>query len=547
MKKLNAKIILALLVIAPVALHAYWVYSAYLVPIGTSVSYNQNYTINLNAIPNQTGMNSLSAQAIYSTTSFNAASFTDGRESTGSVVVASTSGLAGATATNQMTVAATSVILAASATDFITVAATFSVTTAVVNYNGNHLTAGTDWFFTNTTTGTAVSLATALSKFSGLTAIRTASTVNLTAVPAGANGNNRTLSVNTVALTIGGAHFGGGHNNRLAGAIITVNGHQYPQGGAWSVQDTSTGTATSIAAFLNRISGLRANATSSVVYSTATTAGANGNTFSLSSTAPSYLTVTSANYAGGVDNAYVKINGVKLTQGSSWNVGATTSATAKAISDAIVASSSLNTIVVSTWTSSTVSINSLATGSTVNYTLSTNAPSSLTVSGSALTGGLPAAWSSGGSVINIPAHGLSTGLGVLYSTSTSNISVSGLHWGTTYYIGVIDANNIALSSSSALAQAGTYIVLGAPATTGPHTFVLTPQSYGGTAGLAWYGSNDGINYNIIAGSSVTYSAPSSTPASSLWDFGNVNYKYIQLQVTAPTTGGLALAVKVNGK
>ncbi len=118
--------------------------------------------------------------------------------------------------------------------------------------------------------------------------------------------------------------------------------------------------------------------------------------------------------------------------------------------------------------------------------------------------------------------------------------------GTTYYAIYVDASDIELSTTSALAFAGQFLTLTSSTTTGPHTFTLTPLSYSGTAGLAWYGSNDCVNYNPVNVSSVTITSPTSSPVSNLWDFGRISYTCLQLQVVGPTQGGLKLSVKISG-
>lgn len=544
--KRTLTVILSTIAVGTAALAAsFWVYNR-VITNETALAYNKTYTLDLNQTPNQSGMTNVSAQAVYSSSTLSNTTFTDGRISTGSITVINNALLDSHAATNQITIAATAVILASNATNYLTVLTTSSLNGKTVTYNGNPLIGGTDWTVVATTTGTAENIKTAINHFNGVTATRSGSTVNMLARPAGTVGNSKTLAVNTSSITIGGAKFGGAHNNRLAASYLSVNGRQFQQGYAWKAMDTSSGTATSVAALLQTISGMRAHATDSVVYATATVAGTAANAFTLVSSQPSYMTVAGATFAGGRDNAQVCINGTCLTQGTAWTKTSTSTGTARAISNAIVASSALNTLLSSTFTASAVvTATSTLQGTAKNFTLTTNVPSYLTLSGATFTGGLNAAWTGGTSVIAIPSHGYGTGLGVVFTSGT--VTIPGLTNHTTYYVAVIDANDIALSSSSALAQTGSYIVLGTPAITGPHTFTLAPQAFSaGSAGFFWEASNDGSNYNPIDVSSVTYSSPAGVSSTS-WDFGRLGLRYLRLNVTAPTQGGIALTVTVNGQ
>lgn len=536
-----------ILIAAVLGIRAAVSYNAYLIN-NPALAYTSTYTLNLATTPQGGGITHLSAQAILSTATVASSSFTDGRVSTGSVTVANTSALLAASATNQITIAATATVLAAGATNYLVVLTTsaLSASSATVTYNGNPLRVNHEWFVASTTSGTAANIATAINKFYGIAATRTNSEVDLIASPAGAVTNNRTLKVNTSSITVGGATFGGGHNNRLATSVLTVNGIAYPAGYNWIVADTSSGTATSIAFLLNHIAGLKASASGTVVYSTATASGTAGNAFTLVSSQPSYMTATAATYSGGRSNANVCINLTCVTQGTDWTAVATASGTAKAISDAITANATLHQLVNSTWTAAgVVNTTTTVTGAATNYVFSTNVPSYLTLSHATLVGGQTSAFIGGTSPITIPAHGYGTGLGVIYSTGTGNVTISPLVNGATYYVAVIDANHIALSTTSAAAIAGNYIVLGTQSTVGPHTFNLVPNLVTGTPGLAWQSSSDCTNWSNMNVSSVTFASPYVASTTS-WDFGTVSFKCIRAVFTGPSTGAVNIQVPISG-
>jgi hypothetical protein len=542
MKNIRNILALGLMLIATYAV-GYAVYNATLVN-EPALAYSNTYVLDLNHV-NPSGFSQFTAQAVYSSATMATNSFTDGHASTGSVTVINTTNLAARAATNQITVAATNVILAASATNYLLVLTTQSLTNAVVTYNGNPLRQGTEWTVVATTTGTAANIRTAIARFNGVTATRTNSQVDLTVTPAGVSGNSKTLAVNTSSITIGGASFGGGHNNRLMNAYLTVNGRAYYQGGAWKMGTTSSGTATNIATFLGHLNGINASASGSVVYSTASVANAAGNLFTLTSSQPSYLTVAGATYSGGFDNAKVCIKGTCVTQGTDWTQGATVALTAKAISDAIIAKAALSSVLSSTWNASgVVSATSTVTGTAAAFAFTTNVPSYFLLSSVAFEGATSSAWTTGTSVISIPSHGLSTGYGVVFSTG-SGVTVAPLVWGTTYYVARLASGSIALSTTSAQAVAGSYIVLPAPSAAGGHSFTLTPTALSGTASFKWQGSNDSVSWTDLAVSSVTFGSPYTADLTS-WDFGHYNYRYARLNFVKPTQGGVNLVVTLNG-
>jgi hypothetical protein len=109
---------------------------------------------------------------------------------------------------------------------------------------------------------------------------------------------------------------------------------------------------------------------------------------------------------------------------------------------------------------------------------------------------------------------------------------------TTNHSYVLDVNTIPSDSSiSRLSAQAVYAISGSTA------------AYTGNVSMAWLASNDGVNYNTLPVSSATYlaSAATTTATSTSWDFGNFNYRYIELSVIAPSSGTLSLAVTLNGK
>lgn len=553
-KKIGLLVFGATAVLTCGVLLADWVYNQNIVT-NSPVAYSQNYALNLNAVPNQSGISRVSAQAIGSTATLSASTFTDGEVATGTVTLGSNSGLTLSTATDQITVAATASILAANASNNITIMSTSGIATATLTYyNGissNSLVGNRDWFVTNTTSGTAASIAAALAGYQSLQVSRAGSVVYATATVAGASGNAyRFASSSPTVISTAAVSFSGGHDAPLQSAYIRFNGQTLYQGQTWLATDTSSGTATSIATLLNLMPGIQASAAGSVVYATATVGGSAANSYTLSSST-GQLAVASPTFTGGVNNAALTINGTTLTQGTDWTRTSTTTGTAKAVSDAINANATLGTIVTSAWTAgaSSFTVTSKTVGLLSNYAWNAST-TAFTFGHPTLVGGLNSAYSINTPTIFISEHGYTTGVPLLL---TGSAPPSPLTAATTYYAIKVDANDVQLALTSTGAVAGTFITLTSSSTTGPHTTTLTPLAFTGTASFKWQVSNDCVNYQDftttsggIAVSSVTFGTPYTAFVNN-WDFGQVNYQCIRAAVVGPTTGAWTLQILVNGK
>lgn len=543
-KKLVWTSVLILGVLISYRLRAYWVYNANLVN-ETALAYNKTYPLNLNQVPNQAGINRVTAQAVYSTATLSSDTFTDGLVSTATITVNSTSGLVTSTATDRITIVNTAGLLAAPATNQFTVISTAGISGITLTYNSSALKEGRDWSAVATTTGTADAIKNVLNGFYGIQSTRAGSVVFTTATIAGAAGNSYTFATSSPTLvSTASFHFTNGHDAALTNAYLTVNGQVFSQGTSWLVADTSSGTATSIASILNLVPGISASAAGSVVFATATTAGLAGNAFTITSSSTGYMTVASPTFTGGLNNASICINGTCVVQGTDWTRVATASGTAKAISDAITAKVGLSTIVKSTWTASGVVFStSSSVGVLTNYTITSSSPAALTLGHATYVGGLDSAWTINTGSIYIPSHGFTTALPVLYSTGA--IAIGGLTNMTTYYAIVVDANDVELATTSARAQAGQYVTLTSSSVAGPHTYTLAPLNFSGTPSFKWQASNDCVNYVDVNISSVTFASPY-TANSTFWNFGVAGMQCLQLNVVGPSQGGMALQVRING-
>lgn len=337
------------------------------------------------------------------------------------------------------------------------------------------------------------------------------------------------------------------NNNIPNGVHVTVAGTRLYNGINWFVGNTSSNTAVSIVNAINYqtawhgISASTTTATKITVFCGGVAdVNCGGGTMFVTT---SSITVSSG-FSGGQPAGILTVNGTKLTAGTQWAVSLPTT-TAKNIATAI--NTAFSGVIVSTAPdgSSVVYATSAVTGVSTNYSWSSNT-TGLTVSNTSLFGGTAAAYAAASPNFTIPAHGLSTGYGVVFSTPTGT-GISPLVSGTTYFVIVVDSNTLKLASTQNNAIAGTALIPTTASLTGPHTFTITPQTLTGTVGLVWQVSNDCATYaNMPNVSSVTFASPYTAGAQS-WDFGSVGYQCVQAALTGPTTGGVVLKIKVNGK
>lgn len=532
----------SLLALAGLAHAGRTVYSAPLVD--GDVTYDRTYDVDIAAM----GVDQLSFQADYAAGSFSSKTFDDGRVSTNTLTV-STSSLAslnGAAATNTLTFSSNSTYARAQATNTLNVASNTwaAIGNAVVTLNGVTLTHPQDWGIADVSSNTAVNIKNAINlKVGGFSATASGSTVTITAALYGTAGNAYTLVTSTpAALVAGGATFSGGQNN----ATFTLNSRIFTAGSDWTVLDVASNTAVGVKNLINaQFTAVTAATTSATVVTlTAAAEGTPGNAYTLASSTGT-LAVGGATFSGGAYPAYVTINGTTLTEGVDWTAVLTATGTAKAISDAIMANSTLNAVIASTWTSGgVVYATSTAVGTAQNFAVATNQPSILVWGNSQFTGGLDSDLTLNSATISVPGHGFPTGLRVLYSTGV--VALGGLANQTTYYVYAPTADTLQLSATSTGAVAGVGIPITSSSTTGPHTYTLAPLATAGTPSFKWQASNTGATFSDISVSSVTFSSPY-TAASTTWDFGAYNFKWLRLKVVAPTAGSLDLTVTPLGR
>lgn len=347
----------------------------------------------------------------------------------------------------------------------------------------------------------------------------------------------------------------------LRGLGVTLNGERFygSPGGEWTPVLTATGNAVALAAAINASSNFDAVAVSTVVYATAAVVGAAQNAWTaLTNSSASFrlqgLGTVATTFTGGLDNARLNVNGVRFTQGTDFTAATSNAVTAKAISDALMANSTLAALFTSTWNAGGIVASTANAAGTGAYTLFTSTPNALRLNNSAsvtettFQGGSDSTISSTTDRLTLTNHKLKTGCGVYLSTGGAT-APSGLTNGTTYYPIVIDGNTVKLASTKANASAGTAVDLTGEGVQGT-TYTLNKIGMSGTPSFKWQASNDGTNFvdyattsGNVTVSSVTWSAAGSTG----WDFGPVGYKIIRLKYVSPTFGGIDITGRGNGK
>ena len=219
-------------------------------------------------------------------------------------------------------------------------------------------------------------------------------------------------------------------------------------------------------------------------------------------------------------------------------VGATVTVSAKNLSDAIVAHASLTSVVTSTYSAGEVALTSVYADG-VEYPITTS-KSVVTVSSAVMVLGVDSAIDIATDYLYIPTHGFTTGLPVLY---TGAVAIQPLVDQTTYYAIRIDADYIQVATTSAqavLLDEITLLSFSGDAT--ETTYTLAPLDMDGTSGFNWQQSNDDSTYVDMPLASVSSATLTSATADTTinWDFSDVNYRYLRLNVTGPTAGGIIL-------
>ena len=247
----------------------------------------------------------------------------------------------------------------------------------------------------------------------------------------------------------------------------------------------------------------------------------------------------------------VKVNGVSFNFGGCppydsrtatlVTIGANVTAAAANLCRAISYTNSATAAISTCTTSSGVITIKSKLSDGVNYALTTS--STFTAVGGTATGaGVAATYSATNDTIT-KANTFSLALPVLYSQGTN--AISGLTDQTTYYaIPVSNLSVFKLATSKVNAIAGTAVDFTIQlASAAASTYTLTPLEQAGSPAYTWQASNDNSNYFTLVSSATTASTVSISAGADVvnnWNFGDYPWKYLRMNVTGPTQGGIKL-------
>jgi hypothetical protein len=330
----------------------------------------------------------------------------------------------------------------------------------------------------------------------------------------------------------------------LKNYYLIVNGKRLRHGYDWGSPNGTSLTTTALAAadiatVCNKLTLVSASTTAATVVTlTARTKGTAGNALTLVKYG-SGLAVGGAKFTGGLDPAVIIINGVSIPTISTDTVAHEVAYLVAQIN----ANATLSPLITASDASPLVNLTAKTVG--VNAYTTTSNFSGITAASAAMSGGEASAYTLNSPTIHSLAHGLTTSVPVLY---TSTFTLGGLTTGTTYYTIALDANNFQLATTSTDAAAGNYITLTSSSTAGPHTFTVTPTATTGSWGAYWMTSDDDTDWTEmpVTVSSITFATPFTT-STTTWDLGTINHRYLRFHVAAGSGGSIKAQVAVTGR
>lgn len=285
------------------------------------------------------------------------------------------------------------------------------------------------------------------------------------------------------------------------------------------------------------------------VYMTTTTVGS---TIKDGQKSSDNLTVTTG-FGPGLAGHTIKINGVTLTFGAVQSgvtiaTQATAALQAQFISSAIVNSGQFTGVITSSYAASIVYATAAVVG--VNQYFVESSTTGLTWASGDFTGGFaPDVSLTDDSITKVAPHGFTTGLRVLYASSTVTSGIGGLTAGTTYFAIKSSEYIYKLATSSTNAVAGTAIDI--TSLPGGQTYNITPLAFvgGGLASFRWELSNDAVNWMAVPSiSSVSASGLTvNTSSTTAWNFGSYGYKWLRMSFLGPTSGCVNLTFPFFGR
>lgn len=325
-----------------------------------------------------------------------------------------------------------------------------------------------------------------------------------------------------------------------SGDTVRLNGINFTEGVHWTAVTSTITSASNLKTVIDAHPEFVATVAGSTVTVKYVTYGTSGNGLPVATTDSTNLAIGASTFAGGVNQYTVTINGVVLTEGTDFVAQTSSRTTAGNLTTAINGNATLSAQVTASsgTTSSVITVTALYPGAN-SYFINT---STTGFAISAMTVGSASDISIADDVFTKSSHGLSTGLKVRYDTA-SGTAPGGLTTGTTYYAIKLNESRYKVATSSTLAVAGTAVdITSLPTTVASYTMTPPALSVGG-AGFYWQASNDNSNFASLSSiSSVTYSSAGTT----LWEFSPFPYKYLRMNFTGPTNGGLNVTTTIIG-
>lgn len=319
---------------------------------------------------------------------------------------------------------------------------------------------------------------------------------------------------------------------------VTLDGVVFKEGTHWVVGTTSFTSADNLGARIDAHPDFVATVSGSTITVKYAEYGTVGNGKAATTTDATAFQLGAATFASGINRESLTIAGVTLTEGVDFNANSSSYTTTNNIAAAINANATLAAKVIASSATVVTTVTALKPGR--NYYSVKSSTTGFTTSGFNL--GADTNIDIDSDVFTKASHGFTTGLRVLYAT-VSGTAPGGLTTGTTYFAIKLNEDTYQLATSSTNALAGTDIDITSLPTTSS-SYSLSPLALAVLAGngFKWQGSNDGTNFSDLAIASVTYSAA----GNALWDLDEYAYKYLRMVFTAPTSGGISVAVRIYG-
>lgn len=182
----------------------------------------------------------------------------------------------------------------------------------------------------------------------------------------------------------------------LNGSYLNVNGRKLYQNQQWFIGPTTMTTANSIANAISAWTNFTTSVDGSSVIVTCPSIGTSGNSYTLTSSTPTAMTVATAKFAGGQDSVYFTLNGYRKTNGIDWSTGKSSTNTAASI---VTAAATVPGFTASA-SSNVVTVSCSSSGTYCTYGLSSSSAAALLAGAASFSGGVnPARLAVNGNVL----------------------------------------------------------------------------------------------------------------------------------------------------